>query len=115
MTRYLLPAAMAVGLAFPACASAQHCGRVYVQTRGASAKVRVVRGPISCKRARSLIKAAYHAEDTRHSDGYNKTFGMFWRVQGWRCYTGLAWSQAFCFRDQREADGSTRRDDGWSF
>jgi hypothetical protein len=101
----------ALGLASPASAVARHCGRVYVPTRG----VRVVHGPVSCRRARSLIKATYHAEDSRHWGGHGSELGIYWRVQRWRCYTGLGWSESFCFRGGREVDGSTRRNDGWHF
>jgi hypothetical protein len=99
----------------PASASAQRCGHVHIATRHLNAKVRIVHGPLKCAFARKLISAAYHAVDTRKSDGYNNTYGVFWRVKGWRCFTGLAQSQLFCGQRHKETDGSLRSDDGWSF
>jgi hypothetical protein len=78
-----------VGIALPRAAVAQRCGRVSVPARGI-AKVRVVRGPLYCRAARRQIAAAYRAEDTRHWSGYQNPDGVFWRVDGCRCFIGLA-------------------------
>jgi hypothetical protein len=43
------------------------------------------------------------------------TYGVFWRLWGWRCYVGLAGSQTFCQLGTKEVDGSLRSDDGWTF
>ena len=102
-------------LSFPASAAAQRCGRVNIPTRHTTAKVRVVHGAATCSSARKLIKAAYHAVDTRQADGYGNTYGYFWRVSGWRCYFGLGRSEALCQRRGNQVDGSTRTDDGWGF
>jgi hypothetical protein len=102
-------------LALPANASAHRCGRLPVPARGLDAKVRIVHGPISCHSARKLIVTAYHAESTRHSAGFQNPDGVFWRVDGWRCYIGLAGSQTFCHRGIKRVDGSLRTDDGWTF
>ena len=103
-----------IGVALPSAALAQRCGRVSVPGRG-SAKVRVVRGPLYCRAARRQIAAAYRAEDTRHWSGYQNPYGVFWRVDEWRCFIGLAGSQTFCHRGAKEVDGSLRSDDGWTF
>jgi hypothetical protein len=65
--------------------------------------------------ARRQIAAAYRAEDTRHWSGFQNPYGVFWRVEGWRCFIGLAGSQTFCQSGAREVDGSLRREDGWTF
>ena len=101
----------------PAAASAStRCGRVWIKSRGAKAKVLVGTGTsVSCHHARKLIKRAYHAEDTRPWDGYDEYNGGYWIVKGWRCSTGLGGSQTYCKRDGDRVDGSTRTDDGWNF
>jgi hypothetical protein len=43
------------------------------------------------------------------------TFGLYWRVRGWRRSHGLGGAQAFCLRRGREIDGSFRSDEDWSF
>jgi hypothetical protein len=86
-----------------------------VPARGLKAKVRLVHGPLTCHRARRQIAAAFTAEVVRHNDGFNPTNGVFWRVDGWRCFIGLADTQTFCVRRGREVDGSFRTDDGWTF
>ena len=85
------------------------------RARSGSAKVRVVRGPLSCRAARRQIAAAYRAEDTRSWSGYQNPDGVFWRVDVWRWFIELAGSQTFCHRGAREVDGSLRSDDGWKF
>jgi len=102
-------------LAVPATAQARDCGRVKVSSHTRNAKVRVVRGELSCGQARRLIAAAYGAEAARRWDGMNERVGVFWHVMGWRCSTGLAWSESFCERGKQQVDGSVRTDDGWSF
>jgi hypothetical protein len=101
--------------AVPAVASAHRCGRTFVSARGLAAKVRIVRGPVSCESARRLIVHAYTAESSRPSAGFDPVWGVFWEVRGWRCSIGLAGSQTFCRRSAKEVDGSFRRDDGWTF
>ena len=81
-TTTLATTLMSLGLVLPATASAQHCGRVHIRTRGVTARVRVVHGHVSCRSARMLIAAAYHAADTRKPNGYGNTYGRFWRVSG---------------------------------
>ncbi len=107
--------ALALALAPPQADASKRCGHVFIASRSVSAKVRVVRGRAGCSAARGLIRAAYRAQDTRRQDGTDPTYGIYWRVRHWRCSHGLGGSQVFCFRGGREVDGSTRRDDGWSF
>jgi hypothetical protein len=106
--------ALAVGLALPGTAGAKRCGHVAVGS-GLKAKVRVVYGDVRCGKARVVIKSAYHAEASRSADGSDSTYGYYWRVRGFRCYTGLAGSETFCHRGRKQVDGSTRTDDGWYF
>lgn len=101
--------------AAPAAAAAYRCGRVAVPVRHARAKVRAVHGSVSCRPARRLIAKAFTEESQRHWDGYDRTYGIYWKVRGWRCYVGLAETQTFCHRGDREVDGSLRHDDGWTF
>jgi hypothetical protein len=91
------------------------CGRVSVHARHAPAKVLIVRGTASCVVARALIAAAFTAEVKRHYDFLDPTYGIGWRVDGWRCTTGLADTQTFCTRGDDRTDGSLRSDDGWNF
>ena len=116
MKRRILIASAAglIGIALPATALGQRCGRVAVPSRG-RAKVRVVHGPVRCRVARQQVSAAYRAEDTRAWNGYEPALGVFWRVDGWQCFIRLAGSQTFCHRGAREVDGSLRSDDGWTF
>jgi hypothetical protein len=86
-----------------------------VAAHGLSAKVRIVRGPMACATARTVVAGAYHAEATRHWAGYNSTYGVFWQLWGWRCYIGLAGSQTFCHGGAKQVDGSLRVDDGWTY
>jgi hypothetical protein len=95
--------------------AAQRCGRVLIPSHGADAKVRVVHGRVSCESARHLVAAAFKAEATRHWNGYDQLSGIYWSVEGWRCYIALADSQTLCHKEGREVDGSLRHDDGWSF
>jgi hypothetical protein len=113
----LLPAVVALSLAAGAspAAAAARCGHVDVPARQARAKVRVVRGTESCPTGRRLIRRAFTAEVKRHWDGYDNTYGIYWDVQEWRCYVGLAETQTFCHRGGTEVDGSVRHDDGWTF
>jgi hypothetical protein len=43
----------------------------------------------------------------------NPARGIYWRMDGWRCSTGLAASDVTCARARQEVGGSTRRDDSW--
>jgi hypothetical protein len=87
-----------------------------VSTGGHKAKVRVVKGHVACDYARTVIADAFkkEAKSPFHWDGTNK-YGIYWKVDGWKCSTGLAGSQTFCRRSGRRVDGSTRHDDGWGF
>ena len=111
----LVCAAMIPVAAFPASGSAKICGRVYVSSAGRRAKVRVVRGPLGCGPAHREIAAAFNALAYRNPNGYNNVYGYFWRVRGWRCYSGLGHSETFCHRGRKQVDGSFRSDDGWIF
>lgn len=119
--RRLLPpltlaiAALILWAGVPAAEAAQRCGRILVPARHVDAKVRVLRGPVSCATAHRLLKNAFDIETTHHWNGDDPTFGIFWKVQGWRCFIGLAGSQTFCRRGPMEVDGSLRTDDGWNF
>jgi hypothetical protein len=97
-----------------ASASAKACGRVYVADSGLKAKARVVRGGGSCSGAKHLIRDAYTREDEGHWNRMG-AYGVFWRVDGWRCSIGLGATETFCRRSGREIDGSFRHGDGWSF
>jgi hypothetical protein len=77
-----------IGVSLPSTSLAQRRGHAPVPAQG-SAKVRVVRGRLSCRAARRQIAAAYRAEDTRHWCGYQNPYRVFWRVDGWR------WALAF--------------------
>lgn len=101
--------------AAPASALAQRCGRVYVPSREAKAKVRVVNGPDSCAAAKRLIAAAFKAEATRHWNGTDMYGSVIWRVSGRSCGIGLAGSETLCARGRRRVDGSFRTDDAWDF
>jgi hypothetical protein len=101
-------------LATPAEA-AHRCGRIYVPTDHANAKVRVVKGPETCEPARRLIRDAFTAFATRQPDGVGQEYGLEWNVDAWRCFHGLGGTEASCFRRSKRIDGSVRTDDGWSF
>jgi hypothetical protein len=98
-----------LGVAVPAQAASQRCGRIAIGN-GIKAKVRVVQGAVRCGKARLVIKSAYHAEATRHWDG-DGNYGVYWRVRGFSCSTGLGGSETFCRRGSKRVDGSTRSDD----
>jgi hypothetical protein len=120
-SRWIAVGVIAVVLsALPALASAQgghrtRCGKVAVPVRHLDAKVLVLKGPGACPIARTVIKAAFTAEAQRHHDFLDPVLGIGWRVDGWRCTTGLAGSQTFCKRGGDRIDGSFRTDDGWNF
>jgi hypothetical protein len=96
-------------------AASTRCVKVYMAPHGRNAKVRVVRGTASWHGARGLIHDAFTAFVRRPNDSYDDVWGITWNARGWRCSRGLGGSQAFCFRGNREIDGSLRSDDGWSF
>ena len=106
---------LATSAAASSRAARVRCGRVSAHARHAPAKVLIVRGPASCVVARALIADAFTAEVKRHYDFLDPTYGIGWRVDGWRCTTGLADTQTFCMRGDDRTDGSLRSDDGWNF
>ncbi len=122
MRRQLVALGAAV-LAFMAPAGAMagnasastRCGRTYTSSRRVMAKVLIRSGGGTCDGAKALIRRAYKAEDTRHWDGFDRYRGIFYWVLGWKCSTGLASSEVFCSKGNRQIDGSTRSDDGWGF
>ena len=50
-----------------------------------------------------------------HPDGSTRSRGIFYRVRGFRCSTGLAGSEGFCIRGRQHIALSTRSDDHFPF
>lgn len=96
-------------------APSSRCGRVWVEADSVYAKARVVVGSASCHGARVVVRDAFTAFARRRHDSYSDTWGLTWNVHGWACSHGEAGSQAICFRQSSEIDGSVRSDDGWNF
>lgn len=78
------------------------------------AKVRILKGKVSCKQAKRLARHYYKRVGDKHFDGSNK-WGVYYKIDGWTCNFGLAQSEMFCRRPGKRVDASTRKDDGWSF
>lgn len=93
-----------------ASASAKPCGKVKAATGG---KARVAAYKTTCQKARKVAVGYYErqATDPMNWDGKHPTLGIYYRVRGYRCFTGLGGSQAFCMAGNRRILASTRNGD----
>jgi len=100
-----------VGLSLPpehAVAGDEACGKVTAAV-GGKAKVAAVK--TNCRKARRVAIGYYKRIKAGDEDGRNPSLGIFYRVGGYKCFTGLGGSQAFCMAGKRRVFASTRPDD----
>jgi hypothetical protein len=90
--------------------AAKPCGKVKAATGG---KARVAAYKTNCQKARKVAVGYYkrRAADPMDWDGMNPKLGIFYRVGGYKCFTGLGGSQAFCMVGKRRVLASTRPED----
>ena len=93
-----------------ASAGTRACGKVKAATGG---KARVAAVKTNCKKARRVAVGYYKRQDRNpwNWDGKNQSGLIFYRVRGYRCFTGLGGSQAFCSAGNRRVLASTRKGD----
>lgn len=93
-----------------ALAKTRTCGNVATATGG---KARVAAAKTSCRKARQVAIGYYERQERNpwDWDGKDPTMGIFYRVGGYRCFTGLGGSQAFCTAGKRRVFASTRPGD----
>lgn len=93
-----------------ASARPKACGKVKAAT-GGEARVAAVR--TSCRKARRVAVGYYERRDLDPMDwdGVDPRLGIYYQVRGYRCFTGLGGSQAFCMAGKRRVFASTRSGD----
>jgi hypothetical protein len=98
-----------MSLSTPVASASKPCGKVKVATGG---KAKVAAARTNCRTARQVAIGYYarQAQDPWNWDGKG-SLGIFFKVRGYRCYTGLGGSQAFCFAGKRRVFASTRSGD----
>jgi hypothetical protein len=103
-----LAGAMLVLALMPASAdAAKSCGRASVEG-GIRARVATIQ--IDCAAGWEVSREYYRRTLAgEEPDGYSPS--AFYRVAGFRCYTGLAGSQMFCHSGDRHVFASTRPED----
>jgi hypothetical protein len=87
------------------------CARVVVKG-GAKAKVAVRHVPCSTGRA---VAQGYYDVVGGKPDGHTSDGSIYYRVQGFRCTTGLGGSEGFCSHRDQKVLLSTRSDDGFPY
>ena len=98
-----------------ASAGTKACGKVKAATGG---KARVAAVKTNCRKARNVAIGYYKRQDRNpwDWDGKDPYMGIFYKVGGYKCFTGLGGSQAFCMAGKRRIYASTRPGDrpaGW--
>ena len=84
----------------------QHCRKVPTKFGPARAAARRV----PCREARKVARGFYHRIATHaFPDGHHGS--LYWNVRGFRCYSGLAGSEAFCKHHRQHVFATTRPDD----
>jgi hypothetical protein len=92
-----------------ASAKSKACGKVKAATGG---KARVAAVKTNCRKARRVAGGYYERQEQNPWNWDGKTsLGIFYRVGGYRCFTGLGGSQAFCMAGNRRVFASTRPGD----
>ena len=92
-----------------ASAKSKACAKVKAATGG---KARVAAVKTSCRKARQVAVGYYVRQDRDPFDWDGKnSFGIFYRVGGFRCFTGLGGSQAFFLAGRQRVFASTRPGD----
>lgn len=91
-----------------ASAKAKACGKVKLATGG---KARVAAVKTNCRRARQVAIGYYERRATGSGwDGIGPG-GIFYRVRGYRCFTGLGGTQALCRAGRQQILASARPQD----
>ena len=93
-----------------ASAGTKACGKVKAATGG---KARVAAVKTNCRKARNVAIGYYKRQDRNpwDWDGKDPYMGIFYKVGGYKCFTGLGGSQAFCMAGKRRIFASTRPGD----
>jgi hypothetical protein len=93
-----------------ASAGTKACGKVAAATGG---KARVAAVKTNCRKARKVAIGYYKRQDRNpwDWDGKDPYMGIFYKVGGYKCFTGLGGSQAFCMAGKRRIFASTRPGD----
>ena len=109
MTTGLMLVSMSVSVE-SATAGTKACGKVKAATGG---KARVAAVKTNCRKARQVAIGYYKRQDRNpwDWDGKDPYMGIFYRVGGYKCFTGLGGSQGFCMAGKRRIFASTRPGD----